>query len=318
MTTSSMPEPLDARKIGVMTEAKLIEWNITYEYVAEYPIADVKVVDSTQIRSAEHRVSQDQADEYAAQMKNGAIFPPIVLTDSDILLDGNTRLEASRKNRRTTVPAFKCKFPNMLLARAFAGALNQQGGRRLTKEEANQAATDLMRFHYSDEAIARELGYSRTQINNWRKEEECAERAKRTLVAEKLDHVKKADQWKLAQIDLDAPFAAAVELVADVKPGPRELSALVKDVRAASSEAEQLQVVAQHRGTLIPTGPPPHHHVPMPEQMKAAKRTLPQLVKLRGQTDLLVELDEARRGPWVEQVRTVRDMLSEVLVKHGA
>jgi len=318
MTTSSLPEPLDARKIGVMTEAKLIEWNIPYEYVGEYTIADAKVVDSTQVRSAEHRVNQDQADEYAEQMKNGAIFPPIVLTDSDIVLDGNTRLAASKKIKRTSIPAFKCKFPNVLLARAFAGALNQQGGRRLTKEEANQAATDLMRFHYSDEAIARELGYSRTQIANWRKEEECAERAKRTLVTEKLEHVKKADQWKLAQIDLDAPFAAAVELVADVKPGARELAALVKEVRAASSEAEQLQVIGQHRGTLIPTGPPPHHHVPMPEQMRAAKRTLPQLVKLRGETDLLVEMDEARRGPWVESWRVLRDLANEVLVKHGA
>ena len=318
MEIVSMSQQIDARKIGVMIEAKLIEWNIAYEYVADYPVAAAKVVDGTQIRSAEHRVSEQQADEYAAQMKNGAIFPPIVLTDSDILLDGNTRLQASKKNKRNDIPAFKCKFPNMLLARAFAGALNQQGGRRLTKEEANRAATDLMRFHYNDEAISRELGYSRTQISNWRKEEECTERAKRTMVTGSLDRVKKADQWKLAQIPLDAPFAAAVELVADVKPGAKDLSTLVKDVRAANSEADQLQVIAQHRGLLIPAGPPPHHHVPVAEQMRAARMTIPRLVKLRGEEDLLVELDVARRGPWVESWRTLRDLSVEVLAKHGA
>ncbi len=314
----STSQTYDARKFGVMIEAKLIEWNIPYEYVTEFPVADAKLVDSTQVRSAEHRVDPRQADEYAAQMKNGSVFPPIVLTDSGIVLDGNTRLQAAQKIKRAALPAFLAKFPNMLLARAFAGAINQTGGRRLTQAEANQAATDLMRFGYADEAISRELGYSRTQIGNWRKEQQCAERAERTMVSGRLGQVKKADQWKLAQVELDAPFAAAVELVADVKPGTKELSALVKELRAATSEADQLQVIAQHRGMLVPSGPPPHHHLAVAKELQHARRAVPSLLTLRGNLELLVELDEVRRGPWIESWRGVRDMANEVLAKNGA
>lgn len=318
MTALNTTETVDARKIGVMIESKLIEWNIPYEYFPEFPIDDIKTIETTQIRSADHRVSQEQAERYAGQMANGAVFPPIVLTNFDVLLDGNTRTQAYKRIKAKTVPAFKATFPNMMLARAFAGAVNQQNGRPLSREEVQTAALDLMRFQYTDEAIARELGYSRTQINNWRREQECAERAQRTLVTDRLERVKKADQWKLSQVALDAPFAAAVELVADVKPGARELSALVKELKDAPSEAEQLQIIAQRRGELLPSGPPPHHHVPVADELRNARMVLPRLVKLRGAAGLLVENDPERRGPWVESWRSVRDLANEVLGQHGA
>lgn len=317
MTTSSTPDMIDARKIGIMTEAKLVEWNIPYEYIPAFPITDAKNVEGAQIRDGVHRVIEELAQEYAGQMKHGAIFPPIVLTNYDVLVDGNTRIRAATINKSKTLPAFKAQFPNMVLARAFAAAMNQQGGRRLTRDEAHSAALDLMRFNHTDESIARELGYSRTQINNWRKEREVGERAERTMVADKLEKVKRQDQWKLAGLTMDAPFAAAVELVADVQPSAKDLGALVKAVKGAASEAEQLQVIAEHRGQLVPSGPPPHRPM-VPEQMKAARMTLPRLVKLRGSVGLLVEQDDARRGPWIESWRTVRDLADEVLAGHGA
>ena len=307
---------LTPRQIGALVEAKLIEWAIPYEYVADFALADVQAIPSVQVRASEHIADADQVDQYAAHMKQGVTFPPIVILGDSILIDGNTRVAAARKAGIRSLPAFKCKFPNGELAVAFAAATNQMGGRRLTTEEAHAQANVLMRYGYEDDSIARELGYGRTQINNWRRERETHERAERTLVADKLPAISKTDQRKLAAIKQDAPFAAAVDAIASAKPKASIISDMVKRIIAAPSEADAISVVSAVRAEITPVGPPPHRATRTAEQVTAA-RVLPQLVKLQGRGLALVESDPERREAWVAQWATVRDLAAEVVGLHG-
>ena len=194
----------DPRTRGVQIEAKFVDWNVPYRYNPKLPIGNVRVVESAQIRSIEHMVDTAQVERYMAQMDNGAVFPPIVLMGDTLLLDGNTRLAAARKLRRKTIPVFHGEFPNSDVGRAFAASLNQQNGRSLSTEEAHAAAMSLLAYGYPEETVAREIGYSRTAINHWRKEKEYQDRATATLVADKAAGVTKIDQRKLADIKLNS------------------------------------------------------------------------------------------------------------------
>lgn len=307
---------LTARQIGALVEAKLIEWAIPYNYVADYEIADVRNLPDVQVRAAEHIAADDQVEQYAEHMKQGVTFPPIVVFGENILVDGNTRVAAAKRARIRSLPAFTCRFPNGELAVAFAAAANQMGGRRLTAEEAHAQANVLMRYGYEDDSIARELGYGRTQINNWRREREARERAERTMVGDRLSTISRTEQRKLAGVKLDAPFAAAVDFIAAAKPKASVITDLVQRISKAPSEADAVAVVSAVKAETVAAGPPPHRSSRTPEQQTAA-RVLPQLTKMEGRQLGLVEADPERRDAWVAQWVIVRDLAAAVVDLHG-
>ena len=269
-----------------------------------------------QVRETEHIAEAEQVEQYAEHMRQGVTFPPIVIFGESILVDGNTRVAAAKRARIRALPAFTCKFPNGELAVAFAAAVNQMGGRRLTTDEAHAQANVLMRYGYEDDSIARELGYGRTMINNWRREREARERAERTKVDDRLAALPRTEQRKLAGVKLDAPFAAAVDFVAAAKPKASVVTDLVKRISAAPSEADAVAVVSAVKAETVAAGPPPHRASRTSEQQTAA-RVLPQLTKLQGRELALVEGDAERREAWVAQWVIVRDLAAAVVGLHG-
>jgi hypothetical protein len=59
--------------------AKLREWNLTYEIVADFALDRVRRDDESQVRQLAHIAPALRVEEYAQQMRNGAMFPPILL-----------------------------------------------------------------------------------------------------------------------------------------------------------------------------------------------------------------------------------------------
>jgi ParB-like chromosome segregation protein Spo0J len=307
----------DARRLAVQIEAKLLDWNIPYEYDPEMPIAEIRRVEAAQTRTLEHLADASQIERYTAQMEAGAVFPPILLLNRDLLLDGNTRLAAAKKLRRKTIPAFHADFPNGELGRSFAAALNQQNGRPLSTEEAHRAALSLLSFGHTEESVAREIGYSRTAIGHWRKEKEFSERTKLTRTENKAAGISRIDQRKLADIKLSTPFAAVLDLVADVRPKTSLVTELVKAVQQAPSEADALEVVAKHRAEMVPAGPPPHRTAAAPE-LQAVRRSLPQLVNAAHNPMLLLESADDRKHTSIDQWQIVKDLATRVLDLYSA
>lgn len=315
-TTPAPGEYSEVRHRGLAIEAKLAEWNLKYTYEPAVPIESIKVVSSTQVRAVEHRVDKQQEEQYAEQARNGAVFPPIVLM-GNVLVDGSTRLGGFKMLKRTTIPAYVVNFPNSVLAVAFAGAMNQMNGRRLAPEEAHQAAMGLLGFGHTEESVARELGYSRSVITNWRNERTFDEKASRCGITPLIPKVTRSDKWKLAKVAHDPQFAAATQLVAEVRPKNAQVKELVEDIAKATTDADALLVVEAKRAEWQPSGPPPHR-VAVPKEMAQARRVLPQLVNLVDNPLLLVESDPARRDTWIEMLRTIRAGLDQALAANGA
>jgi transposase-like protein len=305
---------VDPRIFGALTEAKAREWGLPFAYDANATVADIRQVETAQVRASEHRVDQPSVDQFAEQMRNGAVFPPIVLMNDTILVDGNTRLNAARQIRRKTFPVYRIQFPNGEIAKAFAAALNQQNGRRLTTEEAHSAAMALLQQGHEEDSVAREIGYSKTQVMNWRKEAQFRARTERARLWPRVEMVPKALQRKLATIAHDAPFQEAAILVAGTKPKAALVTELVDRVNGAVSDGDALAIVADVKREWAPAGPQPQR-VTLTDEMRTARLTVPRLSKLLGRELLLVETNEDRRAAWLDQWRDVERLA--VIELHG-
>jgi len=306
----------DARQVGIQVEAKIREWNLDYRYVEEVAVADLKVIEGSQIRELEHRVNPIQVAEYVEQMRQGVVFPPIVLWNDTMIIDGNTRIAAARTLRRKTFPAFQVAFPNGDFAKAFAATLNQMNGRRLSTEEAHEAALTLFKYDHTEDAIARELGYSKSQIANWRREAEYAKRAERMRLSTDARQLPKNIQRKLVQISHDAPLSAAAEVVAKYQPKAEGLNKLVEDIKKATSDAAALELVETAKREWAPVGPPPHRPS-VSKEMAQAKRIVPQIRSFLGHEVLLVEPDDLKRAEWIAAWRDIERLAKQVIAVHG-
>lgn len=303
-------EELDPRRVGIQYEAKLRDWLIPYTYVAEFPVADVENVPWTQVRQAAGHLNKDTVSEYRTQMAQGAVFPPIVIMQPNVLVDGNTRLAAAKGLRRKTIPAFVVQFNSVDLAKTFAAAMNMMGGVRLTPDEAYEAALTMMRRGMADEAVAREIGRSVEATRQMRRRKEFAERSaalpELTNLAGK---VRQSQQVKLAQITHDPVFVEAVKIAAETNASEKDISNIVKAATTARSDREAVEAVHAIRAELAPAGPPPIR-VTIPPEAKTARMQIGGLDKLRADPPALLipNLTPEARAEAGAQCRRVGDL----------
>jgi len=291
-TTSLLDIDEDTAARDTRIERLFETWNLPFELEPNFALAKIKVTPETQIRTAEHRAPSAAVQEYVTHMKHGAIFPPIVLTSSGHLVDGNTRVRAAQELSRKFFPAYIVKFPHLGQARLIGAALNQMGGDRLTAEEIVVAAEAMMSEGYGDDAIARTLGRSTQHVRNVRRDQQFREAAERTGLADVV--VPKQMARVLANIRHDEPFKAAVQAVVAAKPSAKDAAALVDKIEKTRSDAEALAVIegtAQQWGPV--TGPPPHGRSLSRSKAKKALSLVKALVALTETPADLVLPDRA-------------------------
>lgn len=312
------PDSTDPRILGVPIEAKLQEWNIPYTYVADYSIDLLQVIESAQVREGEHRVNDEQAEEYRQQMDAGAIFPPIVVMDPVILIDGNTRIAALRRMRGKgkTFPAFVATFPTTALARAFAASMNQRNGRRLTTSEAKDAALALLDAGYAEGSVSLEIGYSRTQVGKWKNQQKFASAARRANRVSLTEELPTRAQESLGQIASDPVAMEAAQAIIESGAKGRQVTEIVRAAKGGHSEAEALNAIAATVKELSPSGPPPHKPQVTPA-LKTFRMVAGQLLKFVDVPSDFVEFDVDRRPVVVEQWRALGVLAGEVLRAYG-
>jgi hypothetical protein len=252
-------------------ENLLRDWNIPFEFELEFPVDKLDAnYDESQVREIKHRAPQENVNEYAIQMRAGAVFPPMVATHNRRLIDGNTRKGACHVNGVETFPVYLVKLPQASYGPMIGAALNQMGGKRLTDEEAYLAAETMIRNGHADEAIARTIGKSAQSIRNYRRQTRFKDAAERTGVGEV--KITATAQRALADIKLDEPFKEAVELVSSVKLPPRDVQELVDKIAETRSEAQALEVIYEAKTKHAPTGPPPQKRNPNKTALAAGRK----------------------------------------------
>jgi ParB-like chromosome segregation protein Spo0J len=316
------PESVDPRTAGIQVEVKLRDWNLSYEYVAEFPAEKIRSVDWTQVRSATDHAGADKQTlgEFRMQMMQGAVFPPVVIMEPDVLVDGNHRVAAAKSLRRKAFPAFVVKFSSVDLAKSFAAAMNQLNGRRLTTQEAFQAAVTMMARGMADEAIAREVGRAPSSVRDMRRQNEFAERSSAMPELRKL--MEKAPipvraQQKLASISHDPAFAEAVKVVAETRAPMQTVNEIVEAAVKARTDTDAIVAVRAKRAELAPAGPPPHR-VTVPQSVRNCRMWLGGILKFRANATILLDTQsEETRVKAAEQWRQVQGLAAEMIDLYG-
>lgn len=319
-TTLEQPEleAIDPRMAGIQIEAMLRDWNLTYEYNPEFPLDEICVVDWTQVRSAEHIADKETLAEFRTQMTQGAVYPPIVIMDPDTLVDGNHRVAAAKGLRRKVFPAFIVQFNSVDLAKTFGAAANQRNGRRLTSQEAFEAAITMMTRGMADEAIAREIGRSVTMVREMRKRNEFAARAASIPeIAKIAEVIPEKARIKLAQISHDPAFAEAVKVIAETRAPAKTVSEIVEAATSARTDADAITAVRAKRAELAPAGPPPHR-MTVPAEVRQATMALGGLLKFaENPVSILDVASPERRTESLSKWQKIRDLADKVIDLYG-
>lgn len=231
-------------------EALLEEWEVPFELVEEFAVADIKVADYSQVRDPGNRSPKENVEQYALQMANGAQFPPVVLAANDkAIIDGNTRVAAARRNGYEKIAVYLVNPANAKMTRAIGAALNMTGGSRLLPGELEKAARDYVEAGFMDAEIARRLGRTAEWARKFRKRDEFAKRTETNPAAKS---IRPAVAEKLTDIHLDAPFQIVVDATKDIKIDRPTADKIVQEIESARSEREAIETATKCIAELRP------------------------------------------------------------------
>jgi ParB-like chromosome segregation protein Spo0J len=289
--------------------AKIRSWNLECETDQEFAIEKIQRSAAAQVREASHIAPSTRVDEYTQQMRNGAIFPPILLRKPNILIDGNTRLAAAKRVGRKTFPAIIVDVPTPELAKILAASFNQMGGERLTAGEAHEAALLMMQQGYPDQAVARELGRDLSQVRRWRNQRDVIKRAETLGLAEQVDLIPRTTLGTLAGVAHDEPFAELTKLLADVRPNEKQAKEMVTQVVQAPSDEAAVRAVSSLREELQPAGPPPH--AATRSEIPLVRAAIGNLLKLTGRVS--AGFDPAKRDDELARWTQLKQVVDEVI-----
>lgn len=298
-------------------ESLLRDWNLRFDLAEAVEIDTIVQVSEQQARAVAHRALPENVEQYYEQMKNGAQFPPIVLREPRIMLDGNTRIAAAKKLGLQFFPAYIVHdITTADMARALSAAINQTGGVRLTNTEAQDVALEML---YGDlkfpvQTVARYVGRSPAQINRWRKQTEVLKHAERLGITEQAKAISANQREKLAGVQFDEPFRRLVDVVAGSKPPNSELTTLIKEIEKATSEADAINLVESASVDWRPTGPA--GRVVRNEKARRARMLIPQLLHMRATDVFDPEKADEDRMMWENLRNQVEDVL-RAFVTHG-
>ena len=290
--------------------AKLREWNLRYELDAEFPLDNVRRDGHQQVRQQIHIAPVLRVDEYTQQMRNGAIFPPILLMSPDVLIDGNTRLAAAKRIGRKTFPAIIIDTKTREMARILAAAVNQMGGERLTPEEAHEAALLMMQQGYPDAAVARELGRDISQVRRWRTQRDVEEKAKGLGLVEQVTLIPRSALGALSAITHEEPFIETAKLLADMRPTEKQAKEIVTQIQQAPSDQAAMEKIASLRDDLAIGGPPPGR--PGRRELPLVRASIANLLKLEGREEAGINLTkkDEERALWLRLEQVVNNVLN--------
>jgi hypothetical protein len=226
------------------TESILAERGIAYSFEADLPLDSVQRPEGENGWSPRHRASEGVVGTYAVQMRQGAVFPAIVVTDSFQVIDGDCRLAAKLRCGATSIAAYVCAAVSASEIRSLSVELNHVNGQRMTSDEVRNFVVSCMRSGVVVEptTCARITGIKASTIARWVTIEHCRVRA--TSQGLSTDAVSDAALVAVASARLDRVFADLL-IAATSGAGPASrLHAIALEANAAESEADAVAVVS--------------------------------------------------------------------------
>ncbi len=233
------------------TETILSERHIAYSFEPNLAVDAIQTPEGHQVRLIEHRAPRDLVNTYAVQMRQGAVFPAIVMTNSFEVIDGNTRLVAAMKCRAKSIPAYVCAAMSSPELRSLSIELNQLHGQRMTSGEIRNFVLGCERSGVAVEpaTCARITGAKASAIARWVTIEHC--RARAAAHGLSIDGMSDAAIVAVATARLDGVFVELVAAATNARASASRLRAIASEANSATSEAEAVAVVSRENATTL-------------------------------------------------------------------
>ena len=241
-TTALDPTPLIEGILGV-----------TPEFEQEYDLTRLLDQDRLQVRIEANVAPSFMVNRMANQMAHSK-FPPIIVTEDEKLVDGNTRRRANRKRDNRFFPAWviPIRFEEAELdvqeRLVFLGRLlNNSNGQPLGHAEQHLMARGAIELGMNNAQITGTVGVSHAVVRNVRREirgERALERV--GLDAKALPGKQVAALGEYEHLH-DEPLRELASLAKDANLGVREIKTLGVDVARAGSDDTAVRIVKQTR-----------------------------------------------------------------------
>lgn len=226
--------------------------------VAQYDLTRLDVSRRVQVREVGHYAQKDIVEQFAIQMGESQ-FPPIVVTNDDWIVDGNTRVGAALRRKAKFFPALVldvrwggASSKQQSELRMLAATLNAQGGVRLTAKETREVAGYGISLGWKAEQIGRAIGLAAAGVTAIKKEIEAATKLKRVGLDLNGDRsIKSASLRALGAKDVlalnDVPFRDLARLAGDAGLNAGEIASLAKEARQTGSDAGAVTLLTSQR-----------------------------------------------------------------------
>lgn len=232
------------------TEAMLKGRSLDFEFEPNFAVADIRDAEGIQVRLDKNRAPKDQVAKYATAMKHGATFPAIVVNENNELIDGNTRVQARRKNGDDTIAVYVLFGVTALDARSLSVEMNQSNGLAMTDDEIRAFIEGAVKDgqHPEVRSLARMTGVRETKITRWIAEMLFEGRSTRAGISERHIAVLPASTRAALQATrLEAVFEALTVLCAEAKLPTALVKKMVGQVNGAPSEQAALKIISAER-----------------------------------------------------------------------
>lgn len=223
-----------------------VKWELKW-----FPLSQINVTKSHANQARDTAVKQELSDRYTVAIKAGAKMPPLVgslVGKHVVLIDGNNRFDAHKRAGDDGVWVYVVdKDTPELLVKLLTWQANVDHGEAPSVSiRQGQAMTLINLGAYTQEQAAHHLRLTPHQLKSALKVEEGTKRALKLKLRVQWHKLSMSSKEKLAGLDLDPVFEAAVRMVADTDM-KSEVQKFVADLKKLPSETEKLRLVEWHR-----------------------------------------------------------------------
>lgn len=291
--------------------------------VAQYDLTRVSVDKRVQVRESKNYAPRESVERYAEQMAH-SMFPHIVVTSDDWIVDGNTRVGAALRRDSKFFPAIVLdvewggsspKQQNELYA--LAATLNAQNGVPLTARETREVTARFVALGWKAEQIGRAIGVKASGVTAVKKEIDAASKLRRVGL-DPNGSLRGASLRALGTKEAlglnDLPYKELASIAADARLNASEIVSAAKEARASGSDtaaADSLATLRTELGDRIReqalTG---NAKPPVARQLR---QHLGFVTKFSGREQELIETDPKVGPKHAETIETAIKVLTAVL-----
>jgi ParB-like chromosome segregation protein Spo0J len=297
--------------------AEIENLGLSYHRVPEYELNRLSHGKRVQVRDVKAYAPKHMVERYTAQMASSE-FPAIVVTSDGWLVDGNTRIAAAAKRRRSTFPAIvldvawadaSADEQNTLFA--LAATLNSKGGNPLSPKEQREVARRFIELGWLPAQVAKAIGVPVSRLTAIKRavaaENKVREVGGDVIAVEKAKKLAVLGTTNALSLHSD-PYRRVAELAVKADLSSADTDQLVRRVKDATSDARAAKVLdeAEHEmsdrvrqvrltGKGKPSGP------------AMARQHFGFFAKYEGLEHQLVETNPDRKASYGEQLdRTIK------------